>query len=35
MRCDVYWNLNRGGYSIRAADGPSKGRVIGYAAESI
>jgi hypothetical protein len=30
--CDVYWNLNRGGYSIRAVDGPNKGRVIGYAA---
>ena len=32
MLVDVYWNLNRGGYSIRAAEGADKGRVIGYAA---
>ena len=31
MRVDVYWNLHRLTYSIRAADGPNKGRVIRYA----
>jgi hypothetical protein len=32
MRVDVYWNLHKGGYSIRAREGADKGRVIGYAA---
>jgi len=32
MRVDIYWNLNRGGYSIRAVEGPMKNRVVGYAA---
>jgi hypothetical protein len=30
MRVDCYWNLHRGGYSIRAAEGPDRGRVIAY-----
>jgi hypothetical protein len=30
MKVDVYWNLHKGGYSIRAAEGPSRGLVVGY-----
>jgi hypothetical protein len=26
MRADIYWNLRVGGCSIRAAEGPRKGR---------
>lgn len=32
MRVDCYWNLHVGGYSIRAREGPNKGRVVAYAA---
>jgi hypothetical protein len=31
MRVCVYWNLIKGGFSVRAAEGPSRGRVIAYA----
>ncbi|RWM84294.1 hypothetical protein [Mesorhizobium sp.] len=30
MRVEVYWNFNRKCYSVRALEGPSKGRVIGH-----
>jgi hypothetical protein len=31
MRVEVYWNLHRNLFSIRALSGPMKGRVIGHA----
>lgn len=33
MRVFVYWNLQKGGFSIKALDGASKGRVVAYASE--
>ena len=30
MRVHVYWNLHKDCYSVRAAEGPHKGRVIAY-----
>ena len=30
MRVDVYWNLHKDCYSIRACEGPQKGRVIAH-----
>jgi hypothetical protein len=33
MRVHVYWNLNRDIYSIRAAEGEHRGRVIDYASD--
>ena len=32
MRVFVYWNLHRGGFSLRALDGSAKGRVVAHAA---
>lgn len=34
MRCEFYWNFHRKCYSIRALEGPSKGRVIDYTNEA-
>jgi len=31
MRVEIYWNLHKGCYSIRALEGLSKGRVIAHA----
>jgi len=33
MRVFVYWNLHKGGYSIKALEGPSKGKVIAHASD--
>lgn len=33
MRVEVYWNLHRHCYSVRALQGPSKGRVIAHLPE--
>jgi hypothetical protein len=33
MRVEIYWNLHRKLYSVRALEGPQKGRVIGHARE--
>jgi hypothetical protein len=33
MRVYVYWNLNRNCYSVRAEQGPKKGRVIAHCRE--
>ena len=32
MRVFVYWNLNKDCYSVRALEGPNKGRVIAHSA---
>ena len=31
MRVEVYWNLHKGRYSVRALEGPHKGHVIAHA----
>jgi hypothetical protein len=31
MKVEIYWNLHRKLYSVRALEGPRKGRVIGHA----
>lgn len=31
MRVFVYWNLNKGGFSLRALDGAAKGKVVAHA----
>src|SRR4030095_13127707 len=33
MKVYVYWNLHKGGFSIKALDGAAKGRVIAYASD--
>lgn len=33
MRVFVYWNLNRGGFSIKALDGAAKGKVVAHASD--
>lgn len=30
MKVDIYWNLHRDCYSVRSAEGETRGRVLGY-----